>query len=483
MPQTLAYSPEFRTDTALPATIDDHGTITALEPGTVRVIAHLAQHRTEEPAFVHIVPPPHGVQPGTPCIIEGPESRQNGPTLVHANVLRLHLYPSRDTQDEADRVAASVSGQVAYHIPSQSAYALHIPCPGSTPPDISEGLQLLISTLLALPSVSNAAPIPVEPAPDTRQPSQHTQTPPTAPNIPAPSPREGDHILRIQAEPALARLTPGQAQQVQTLTAFLTDGNARTIDPADPDLTYRLKRLLDHDRARNPADTKDMLINSRGEYRPNPSARTASYHLVIDYKGHRTRVRIDVRGTPLPLDTHESQCTPSNGHTGQLMLEINGPAAGATAEDIASALGGKITKRYQEFGGHVLTVPCSGPFALNAGLQLAREFENVASAYVHIPTEGDHGPSMTEPTLTPNEAVLTLRVGQSHTLSISTAAFDDGTAGPIPAGEQASIELRSVNPAVAHVSGRTITAISAGKTTVEILYRGKIATTVAVRAE
>ena len=190
-----------------------------------------------------------------------------------------------------------------------------------------------------------------------------------------------------------------------------------------------------------------------------------------------------MRATPAPVDTHESQCAPSNGHTGQIMLEITGPDASAIAEDIASALGGEITKRYQDFGGHVVTVPCSGTFAPNASLQLAREFEDVKSAYVHLPTPGDSGPSMAEPTLTPGQAMLTLRVGQSHTLKITTATFDDGTTGPIPPDEQGSIQLRSVNPAVANVSGRTITANSAGTTTVEILYRGKIATTVALRAE
>ena len=483
LPQVLTYSPEFHTDTAEPATVDSSGTLTALEPGTVRVTASLAQHRTIEAAFVHIVPPPHGVQPGTPCVIDAPQSKRNGPTQIHANALKLNLYPSRDSQQEADRVAASVSGEVAYHIPSEKAYALHIPCPGTTAPEIEDGLQLLMATLLALPSVSNAAPLPVELPPNIDLPPASPQTAPTAPQMPAPAPREGDHILNIRAQPAISRLAPSQAQQVKTLTALLTDGGTQAIDPGDPALTYRLRRLRVEDAAGNPEATRDVLINSRGEYRPNPNARTASYHLVIDYKGHRTRVRIDVRGTPAPVDTHDSQCAPSSGHTGQIMLEITGANAAATAQDIASALGGKITKRYQHFGGHVLTVPCSGPFALNASLQLAREFEDVTRAYVHIPTVGDSGPSMTEPTLTPSQALLTLRVGQSHTLNITTAAFDDGTTGPIPPEEQESIQLRSLNPAVGHVSGRTITANSAGATTVEILYRGKIATTVALRAE
>ena len=214
------------------------------------------------------MPPPHGVQPGLPCLTDAPHSREDGPTQIHANALRLHLYPSRDSQEEADRVAASVSGEVAYHIPSENAYALHIPCPGSTPTEIEEGLELLMATLLGVAQREQRGPAPGATRTRARADATTHGGGANRAQVPTPAPREGDHILHIQADPTVSRLAPSQAEQVHTLTAFLTNGGTMTIDPGDPDLTYRLKRLRVDDAAGNPEATRDVLINSRANTAP-----------------------------------------------------------------------------------------------------------------------------------------------------------------------------------------------------------------------
>ena len=486
LPQNLDHQPRFHANPPGPATVAPSGTVTAVEPGTVEVTATLAHHSTAEPALVHVVPPPQNSHQELTCATTAQDPDTNGSFQVHANAFTVELRPAQDSQDQAESLAESLEGEVAYHVPSQGAYVLHMPCPGETPDQISQGLHLLWQDLLGRPAVQHAAPLPVQRPFRTerpQEPASNAPAPPGPTGLPRPQPRTGDSIINIDTAPPAIRLTPGQMGRIEYIDALMTSGSTAFIMPGDPELKYSVQSLTRDDGHANPENTLEILLNTDGTFGPVPRARTASYHLVVEYRGHRTRIRIDVRGTHLPLQNHPGHCNAANGFRGQLMLEFLPGHAGSSAPQVASALGAEITASHDQFGGRVLTIPCSGAFAMRAALKSAEEFPTVAHAYIHVPTPGDAGPTMTEPVLPIQDTFLTLRTSTSHTLTINTAAYDDGTTGPMPREELAHIRLRSQDPAIASVYGHSITANSPGSTTVELLHRGKIATTVSVRVE
>lgn len=475
LPQDITTSPVIAAEPLGVVQIDRHSRAVPISLGVADLHATLGDKTTGEPARVHVIPVATAQPPDTSCVI--PYPLPDSPS-VFANAYALRLYPAYNTQENAEILAEIQGGVHAQYIQSKNTHIVHFKCPKVPEHLLTDTIEDKLSDLYHLTEVAYAEPLPAE---ETANPTTSPATPePTQTPTFEPANRPGDNIISIQSFPRSARLTPGQTAHLEHIAVLYQDGATRQLSPGNPEISYTLQLLHHDDGATGPKETRQMLLNAQAQFTPLPSATTVSYTLVARYLGHRTRTRIDVRGTPAPARHDANQCRPSNGHRALIMIEAQPAHRKDLFNNLALALGGASVSDHPSFNAHVISVPCSSEHHAPTAIDTAMEFPEVITAYVHVPTQGDEGKTIDDLLVPPGQESITLRRGQTTVLEITRATFTDGTTGPIPPADLPGITISSQNPQTATVNPRTstITALNPGHTTVFILYNGKIATTV-----
>lgn len=478
LPQNLTVTPAIVMEKENVATVGPNGRITPTGLGITEATATLLDSATLEPSLIHVVPVQANRPDDASCVTNYPD--QHGPK-VHANSFAVQLYPTQDTQEAGRAIAQALGAEHAQYIVSRKAHILHFPCPSAPQNLLYRRIDDTLSDLYNQPQVAYAAP---QTTADTSAPTSfiREETPTQLPPLNAVE-REGDNIIRLQAEPRSFRLIPEQKAELSHITAYLTDGSTRQLAPNDPDITYVLQLLNQEDGASHPEDTRHILLNAAAQFSPFATAKTNSYNLVAHYKEHRTRARIDVRATRDPIDSHQTQCSTESLYMANIMLEVRHNTPEDLTTQVAEAIGGIPTGHFPVFNGATVEIPCSSPHHSANAVKTALEFPGIASAYLHIPTRGDSGPEVVEPVVPQGQQAITLRVNQTMAINISQARFTDMTTGPIPEADLLSTSIRSDTPEVAETDAkrRTVTAKATGSATIEVLYQGRITSTIALR--
>ena len=320
-----------------------------------------------------------------------------------------HLGNQRRAEQTAlDHNAVVISSPIP---PWRKEYTFRFPCPAVTQKELLQTITNTKEKLEEYHFITYVAPVTVPTPgqqPTSKPPTIHS-TEPLTPKAnlgelttpSTPRPRQGDHIVRIQAHPSHITASPVQRAEISEVQVYYADGTVENLPTGHHDLVYNIENPDPKWGARTKLTPSSEpqpdppILQTINSHQTDPSiiipihAPTTSLYRTVSYLGHTSQTRVDVRQNPGPGAANT--CGKTTGNTGHIMLEFghDAPYSPTLAGYAARDLNGHVKAWHPAAQSFEITFPCQTPEDMEQALKTVHPSVDLIKISPHLPTDGD----------------------------------------------------------------------------------------------